>query len=169
MAVITLKRGTQTVGFEQRRAPQVFIAHSLISEKLVEEITTTLKQAQVKPLFAEQLQHQPINVIIQALFQSDAMFIIITKQVLQRKTIRDWVLFELGLARARWSPRVRGELSQIPVFMWQDITLRLSKNQPLGLVTEIKRVQMNSKKSRATMLRDMQIIALNLSTQSFQV
>jgi hypothetical protein len=164
MAVITLKRGTQTVGFEQRAVPQVFIAHSLISEKLVEEVTTTLKQAQVNPLFAEQLQHQSLFAIIHALFQSDAMFMIITKKALQRKTIRDWILFELGLARARWRPRVRGEFLQIPVYIWRDITLRLSKNQPLGLVTETKRVQMNSKKSRETMLRDMQIIALNLST-----
>jgi len=169
MAVITLKRGTQTVGFEQRAVPQVFIAHSLISEKLVDEITTTLKQAQVNPLFAEQLQHQPLYAIIQALFQSDAMFMIITKKALQRKTIRDWILFELGLARARWRPRVRGEVSQVPVYIWRDIALRLSKNQPLGLVTEMKRIQMNSKKSRETMLRDMQIIALNLSTQSFQL
>ena len=169
MAVITLKRGAQTVGFEQRAVPQIFIAHSLISEKLVDKITTTLKQAQVNPLFAEQLQNQPLYVIIQALFQSDAMFMIITKKALQRKTIRDWILFELGLARARWRPRVRGEISQIPVFMWRDTTLRLSKEQPLGLVSEIKRVQMNSRKSRETMLREMQIIAMNLSTRSLQL
>jgi hypothetical protein len=97
------------------------------------------------------------------------MFMIITKKALQRKTIRDWILFELGLARARWRPRIRGEVSQIPVFVWRDITLRLSKEQPLGLITETKRVQMNSKKSRETMLRDMQTIALNLSAQSFQI
>jgi hypothetical protein len=169
MAVITLKRGAQTVGFEQRAVPQIFIAHSLISEKMVEKITTTLKQAQVNPLFAEQLQNQPLYVIIQALFQSDAMFMIITKKALQRKTIRDWILFELGLARARWRPRVRGEISQIPVFMWREITLRLSKEQPLGLVSEIKLVQMNSKRSRETMLREMQIIAMNLSSRSFQL
>lgn len=94
---------------------------------------------------------------------------IITKKALQRKTIRDWILFELGLARARWRPRVRGEISQIPVFMWRDITLRLSKEQPLGLVSEIKRVQMNSKRSRETMLHEMQIIAMNMSTRSFQL
>lgn len=169
MAVITLKRGAQTVGFEQRTVPQIFIAHSLISEKLVDKITTTLKQAQVNPLFAEQLQNQPLYVIIQALFQSDAMFMIITKKALHRKAIRDWILFELGLARARWRPRVRGEISQIPVFMWRDITLRRSKEQPLGLVSEIKRVQMNSKRSRETMLHEMQIIAMNMSTRSFQL
>ena len=169
MAVVTLKRGTQTVGFEQRVVPQIFIAHCLISEKLVDEITTTLKQAQVNPLFAEQLQNQPLSVIIQTLFQSDAMFMIITKKALQRKTIRDWMLFELGLARAGWRPRGRGEVPQIPVFMWRDIALRLSKKQPLGLVTDIKRVQMNSKRSRETMLHDMQIIALNLSTRSFRL
>jgi hypothetical protein len=169
MAVITLKRGAQTVGFGQRAVPQIFIAHSLISEKLLDEITSTLKQAQVNPLFAEQLQNQPLYVIIQAVFQSDAMFMIITKKALQRKTIRDWILFELGLARARWRPRIRGEVSQIPVFVWRDITLRLSKEQPLGLITEIKRLQMNSKKSRETMLRDMKMIALNLSAQSFQI
>jgi hypothetical protein len=166
MAVVTLKRGIQTVGFEQRVVPQIFIAHCLISEKLVDEITTTLKQAQVNPLFADQLQNRPLSVIIQTLFQSDAMFIIITKKALQRKTIRDWILFELGLARARWRPCVRGEVLQIPVFIWRDIALRLSKEQPLGLVTEMKRVQMNSKRSRETMLQDMQIIALNLSTRS---
>ena len=169
MAVITLKRGAQTVGFGQQAVPQIFIAHNLISEKLLDEITSTLKQAQVNPLFAEQLQNQPLYVIIQAVFQSDAMFMIITKKALQRKTIRDWILFELGLARARWRPRIRGEVSQIPVFLWRDITLRLSKEQPLGLITETKRVQMNSKKSRETMLRDMQRIALNLSAQSLQL
>lgn len=162
MAVITLRREAQTVGFGQRAVPQIFIAHSLISDKLVDEITTTLKQAQVNPLFAEQLRNQPLYLIIQALFQSDAMFMIITKKALQRKTIRDWMLFELGLARGRWRPRVIGEVSQIPVFVWRDTTLRLSKVQPLGLVTETKKVQINSKKSRETMLHDMQIIALNL-------
>ncbi len=169
MAVITLKRGTQTVGFEQRSVPQIFIAHSLISEKLVDEITSTLKQAQVNPLFAEQLQNPSLNVIVQTLFHSDAMFMIITKKALNRKMVRDWLLFELGLARAGWRPRVRGEISQMPVYLWRDTTLRLSKEQPLGFVTDTKSVQMNSKKSRETMLRDMQIIALNLSTKSFQL
>lgn len=169
MAVITLRRESQTVGLRQRAAPQIFIAHSLISDKLVEGITTTLKQTQVNPLFAEQLRNQPLYLIIQALFQSDAMFMIITKKALQRKTIRDWMLFEFGLARGRWRPRVIGEVSQIPVFLWRDATLRLSKVQPLGLVTEIKKVQMTSKKSRETMLYDMQTIALNLSKKSSQL
>jgi hypothetical protein len=168
MAVITLKREAQTVGFGQRATPQIFIAHSIISDKLVDEIKATLKQARVNPLFAEQIHNQPFYAIIHAIFQSDAMFMVVTKKALQRKTIRDWILFELGLARGRWRRRGIEELSQIPVFLWRDTALRLSKEQPLGMVTEAKCVQMNSKKSRETMLRDMQVIAQNLSKKSFQ-
>jgi hypothetical protein len=169
MAVITLKRESQTVGFGQRAAPQIFIAHSIISDKLVDEIKVTLKQTQVNPLFAEQIHNQPFSAIIQAMFQSDAMFMVVTKKAFQRKTIRDWILFEFGLARGRWRPRGGGETLQIPVFLWRDTALRLSKEQPLGMVPETKSVQLNSKKSRETMLRDMQVIAQNLSKKSFRL
>lgn len=168
MAVTTLRRDTQTVGFGQRVTPQIFVAHSTMSDRLVTLIKTTLKKTQVNPLFAEQIHNHTFNEIIQALCQSDAMFMVVTKKAFQQKTIRDWILFELGLAIGRWRRRGTGEVSRIPVFLWRDVALRLSKEQPLGLVTETKSVQMNSKKSQETMLRDMRAIAQNLSTMSFQ-
>jgi hypothetical protein len=167
MTVIEIQRPhireKEAVRIAKRTLPQIFIAHSSMSKKLQENIEKVIRNERVELFFADSTRpihddSRQIEEIIQAIRNSDAFFVILTKNALKKPSIRDWIFFEMGFARAMW--RV---LSQYKMFVWIDATYSIPADTPLTYIKECKTFRINSKKSKDAMLEEMRSIARHLS------
>jgi hypothetical protein len=83
---------------------------------------------------------------------------VLTKTAFKKHAIRDWIYFEIGVAKAMWKA-----LSQYKIFIWKDVALTLPTTNPFNCIKECQSFRMNSSKSRDTMLAEMRAIARNIS------
>ena len=161
MAVVTLKkRQAQAIRIGQREPQQICIAHCSISKKVLNDIKKTIRRANVKPFFA---QEGTSSTIVNGIENSEALFVILTKNSLIRKSVRDWIMFEIGLAEGLWNQSLRS-IRQQKIFVWKDETVKLSKDSPIHILDKYRSLRMHSKRSKEAMLKDMNTIAQNISS-----
>lgn len=81
---------------------EVFISHSSRDTNLIQMIDTNLKKIGVTPFFASlwQVGKPPVPKIVDEMWNSSALFILLTSNVMLDRETRDWVCFEIGVAKA---------------------------------------------------------------------
>jgi hypothetical protein len=148
-----------------KKVPQVFICHSSLDKSLLDEVESAIRNEKVEPFIANRkiLGKNPVEKVIQATSNSDALFAVLTKNALREQSTRDWVFFEIGLAKGMWKdlkPKVCGHYE---VFGWKDVTISLPSDCPINLITDYRPLKPRSRKSRNEMLGDMKSITKDLS------
>jgi hypothetical protein len=169
MAVVELterlSRPVQTVKLVRRTSPQIFLAHNSLSRKLVERIESTIEKENVRVFIADR-EHRGTDLvkhIVKAMSDSDALFAVLTKNAM-RKSIRDWMLFEMGLTKGVWNNLTPKVSSQYKIFGWKDSTIKLPKGSLIESISKFKDFKTRSIKSKDEMLKEMKLIAHDLSS-----
>lgn len=164
MAVVTLnkrRQTSQTINLK-RRGPQIFVAHCQISKKLLDDIKNVIEEERVVPFIAqEQCAGKQTDSVFQAINGSHAFFGILTKNAFKNNSVRDWILFETGIAKALWM-NVSPDSYKYRTFFWKDVSLKLSES-PINSITDFKSFNLKSKKTKDMMLNEMRTIAYNIS------
>lgn len=95
-----------------RTQNQIFVSHSSQDTKLIELTTLAFKGRELTPYFARRVMvgENPVNKIIDALDNSLALFALMTPNVVYVADTRDWVVFEIAVARYK----------KLPIFCWLD-------------------------------------------------
>ena len=91
---------------KQIRKKQVFISHSSRDEKLLDLIEFGFRNKGIIPFFARRhiRGENPAQKIINEIGNSLALFALMTSNVLYDQYTRDWVLFEIGVAKGKGKP-----------------------------------------------------------------
>ena len=172
MAVIEINRKVQAiekVRIAKRVPPQIFIAHSSISKKLLENIKREIETEKVLTFIANQERYKTnfAEIIVQAISNSDALFAVLTKKAFKKQSTRDWIYFEIGLAKGMWKKAVSKVSNQYKIYVWKDVTINIPNRSPINIIEEYKPLKINSKKSKDAMLDEMKSIAHNISMKNF--
>ncbi|MCL5949369.1 MAG: toll/interleukin-1 receptor domain-containing protein [Candidatus Bathyarchaeota archaeon] len=100
----------------------IFVSHSSKDTLLIKFTELAFEHMDIKPYFAKNRIEgkNPVDKIIDAITSSKAFFALITPNVVNDLHTRDWVNFELGVART----------NQIKIFIWIDKTILATKTYP---------------------------------------
>lgn len=101
---------------------QIFVSHSSQDTKLIELTTLAFKGRELVPYFArrEMAGENPVDKIIGAVDNSLALFALMTPNVVYVPDTRDWVVFEIAIAKYK----------KLPIFCWLDKTIADAKAFP---------------------------------------
>ena len=101
---------------------QIFVSHSSKDTKLIELITLGFKGRKIAPFFARRIMmgKNPVEKIINAIDNSMALFALITPNVVHDNYTRDWVVFEIAVAKVK----------NVPIFCWIDKGVTENKTYP---------------------------------------
>lgn len=101
---------------------QIFVSHSSQDDRLIDLITLTFKDREIVPFFARRIMvgENPVEKIINAIENSMALFLLMTSKVVHYPDTRDWVVFELAVAKVK----------NIPIFCWMDKEVAETKMFP---------------------------------------
>jgi len=96
----------------KKNANQIFVSHSSKDTKLIDLITLGFKDRKIVPFFAkrEMVGENPVEKIINAIDKSMALFALMTPNVVHDNYTRDWVVFEIAVAKVK----------NVPIFCWID-------------------------------------------------
>ena len=169
MAVLELNRrqvrAVQVARVIRRSPPQIFVTHTSISKTLLTRIENIIKKENVRLVIANQ-ERSELNLmekIARAIGASDALFVVLTKNALRKRSTRDWILFETGVANAIWKNLSAKVTKQYTIFAWKDVKLKLPTDGPIKLLAQYQPLNTRSKRSIDAMLNEMQSIARNIS------
>ena len=100
----------------------IFVSHSSKDTETVLLIELSFANRRIKPYFAKSRMEgkNPVEKIIEAIGKSIGLFALITPNVVKDTYTRDWVVFEIGVAKAKG----------IPIFCWIDEKVAVTKNFP---------------------------------------
>jgi len=169
MAVLELDRrqvhAVQVERVTRRSPPQIFVAHTALSKPLLTRIGSVITNAKARPILAD---HEPSETnlaerIVHAIGASDALFVVLTKNALRKEATRDWILFEVGAAKALWKSLNTSGTPHHAIFAWKDVKITFSSNGPMKPLAEYRPLNPRSSRSRDAMLNEMQAIARHLS------
>jgi len=169
MAVVELDRrqvrAVQVERVTRRSPPQIFVAHTALSTALLTRIESVITNANVRPVIAD---HEPSEAnlserIVRAIGASDALFVVLTKNALRKGSTRDWIVFEVGVAKAMWKNSMAKVTTQYTIFAWKDVRITLPSDGPMKLLAEYRPLNTRSNRSKDAMLDEMQSIARNIS------
>jgi len=124
-----------------------------------------IKNENVRPVIADQ-EPSETNLaerITRAIGVSDALFVVLTKNALRKRSTRDWILFEVGIANAMWKNLMAKVTKQYTLFAWKDVKIKLPSDGPITLLAACRPLNTRSKRSKDAMLDEMQSIARNIS------
>jgi hypothetical protein len=163
MATVAIDRSIDQLYY--KRVPQIFICHSSLDKTLLDEVESVIRNEKVEPFIANRkiLGKNPVEKVIQAMSNSDALFAVLTKNALKDQSTRDWVFFEIGLAKGMWKNLERKVHRHYEVFGWKDVTISLPSDCPINLITDYRPLKPRSRKSRNEMLGGMKSITKDLS------
>lgn len=101
---------------------QIFVSHSSQDTKLIDLTTLAFKGRDLIPYFARRVMvgENPVAKIIGALDNSLALFALITPNVVYNQDTRDWVVFEIAVAKYK----------KLPILCWMDKNIADSKAFP---------------------------------------
>lgn len=102
---------------------QIFVSHSSKDTKLIDLITLGFKGRTFVPFFARRVMtgKNPVQKIINAIDDSMALFALITPNLVYDSHTRDWVVFEIAVAKVK----------DVPIFCWIDEGVAKNKMYPL--------------------------------------
>lgn len=112
---------------KKKKKRSIFISHSRADlEKLVKPAAKRIKAAGFEAYIASLrvTGKNPADKIVEAISSSKALFAIITENVTEDRNTRDWVLFEMGVAKSLGRP----------VFGWK--TPRARVPEPVKQITD---------------------------------
>jgi hypothetical protein len=169
MAVVELNRrqvrAVQVTRATRHSSPQIFVAHTVLSKTLLARIESVIKKENVRPVIADQ-EPSKTNLaerITRAIGASDALFVVLTKNALRKRSTRDWILFEVGVATAMWKNLMAKVTKQYTIFAWKAVKIRLPSEGPIKQLAEYQPLNTRSNRSKDAMLDEMQSIARNIS------
>lgn len=169
MAVVELDRRqvrtVQVTRVTRRSPPQIFVAHTALSKALLIRIESVIKKENVRPVIADQ-EPSKTNLaerITRAIGASDALFVVLTKNALRKHSTRDWIMFEVGAAKATWKNMTAKVTKQYTLFAWKDVNIKLPSDGPIKQLAEYRPLNTRSNRSKDAMLEEMQSIARNIS------
>jgi hypothetical protein len=141
------------------------VAHTALSKTLLTRIGSVITNAKVRPVLAD---HEPSEMnlaerVVRAIGASDALFVVLTKNALRKEATRDWILFEVGVAKAVWKNLNTTVAPHHTIFAWKDVKITLSSNGPMKPLAEYRPLNPRSSRSKDAMLNEMQVIARHLT------
>jgi hypothetical protein len=140
----------------------LFISHSSKDTNLITLIESAFTDLSVKPYFAKTRIEgkNPVDKIVDAIMRSKAFIVLITPHVVNDNHTRDWVNFEIGVARAR----------KMQIFGWIDCNILQTKAYPrlLENVTTYLEFDCRSDEECKQVSSNIFKIALNLATNDLQ-
>lgn len=142
------------------KVPEIFICHSSLDKKLLEEIKILIEQQKCIPFIAQQKisESNPYENIMSAIWRSDAIFAILTENALTKQSTRDWIFFELGFAKGVWREQKKYYLKH-SIYAWKDPKIKLPRANPIEFITSYHPLVKRSRKSRNQMLEEMKEIS----------
>ena len=169
MAVVELDRRqvrtVQVTRLTRRSPPQIFVTHTALSKTLLTRIESVIKKENVRPVIADK-EPSKTNLaerITRAIGASDALFVVLTKNALRKHSTRDWILYEVGAAKATWKNLTSKVTKQYTLFAWKDVKIKLPSDGPIKQLAEYRPLNTRSNRSKDVMLEEMQSIARNIS------
>jgi hypothetical protein len=101
---------------------RLFVSHSSKDTKLIDLIALGFKGRDITPFFARRVMvgENPVEKIINAIDSSMALFCVMTSNVVYDNHTRDWVVFELAVAKTKGKP----------IFCWMDESVATLKAFP---------------------------------------
>lgn len=101
---------------------RIFVSHSSKDTKLIRLTELTFANREIEPYFAGiRIEGKnPVDKIIEAITGSIGLFVIITPNAVNDTHTRDWIVFEIGVAKAKG----------ITVFVWMDQKVASDKSYP---------------------------------------
>jgi hypothetical protein len=105
-----------------RNNRKIFVSHSAKDTKLIRLIRLTFANRAINPYFASRKieGRNPVEKILKAIAESIGLFALITPNVVNETYTRDWVVFEIGAAKA----------IDKPIFCWIDKKVANSESYP---------------------------------------
>jgi hypothetical protein len=169
MAVVELDRrqvrAVQVTRVTRRSPPQIFVTHTGLSKKLLTRIESVIKNENVRPVIADQ-QPSKVNLaerITKEIGASDALFVVLTKNALRKRSTRDWIMFEVGVAKAMWKNLMAKVTKQYTIFAWKDMKIKLPSDGPIKQFARYQPLNTRSNRSKDAMVDEMRAIARNIS------
>lgn len=106
----------------KKNPSQIFVSHSSKDTKLIDLIALGFKDRDITPYFARQVMvgENPVEKIINAIDSSIALFVLMTSNVAYDNHTRDWVVFEIGVAKTKGKP----------IFCWMEESVSTLKTFP---------------------------------------
>ena len=139
---------------------QIFFSHSNKDYKLIETINYNFEyhfeKIGVHPFFARRwiTGQEPLEKIINAIWNSRAVFILLTKNVLNDPITRDWVSFETGIAKTL------ADVEYFQIFGWKSYDIKLT--DLFQRITDFQEFNPNNDKDRLRVVEDMMNLAIQL-------
>lgn len=105
-----------------KNSNQIFVSHSSKDTKLINLITLGFKGRNIVLFFAKHrmMGKNPVEKIINAIGNSVALFALLTPNVVHDTYTRDWVVFEIAVAKTK----------NIPIFCWIDEGVAKNNSYP---------------------------------------
>lgn len=133
----------------------IFISHSSKDVKLIKIAELAFENLDIKPYFAKNRIEgkNPVDKIVEAISNAKAFFSLITPNVINDVHTRDWVSFEIGVARA----------NEKGIFVWIDTEILKSKSYPrlIENVADYSGFDCKSDEDCLTVIRAIRGLALN--------
>ena len=133
----------------------VFISHSSKDEEIINLIEDDFEQHQINkvPYFARRYiaGKNPADKVIDAIYDSVALFAIITNNVIYDQDTLNWVLFEIGLAKGR----------DLPVYGWKAYDVP-KVPQPIEYITDYATFDLYNEENLLSIVGTMMDLAINL-------
>jgi hypothetical protein len=100
----------------------IFLSHSSKDTKLIRLIELTFASREIEPYFAGTRMEgkNPVEKIVEAISGAIGLFALITPNVINDTHTRDWVVFEVGVAKAKG----------ITILSWMDQKVAVDKSYP---------------------------------------
>lgn len=132
---------------------QVFFSHSGQDYELINLITQNFKTINVIPFFARSwiTGKAPLRKVIDALWDSRAVFILLTNNVINNPETREWVSFETGIAK------MLTEIEYLSIYGWREYTIELT--DLFNRITDFQSFDPYNEQSRLDMVTAMMRIA----------
>lgn len=131
---------------------QVFICHSSRDTHIIQLIRSYFKDIRILPFFARQWISgiNPAEKVLSEMRKSKAVFVLMTRNVVDHRETRDWVLFEIGMAKGMHKP----------IYVW--LATGVEAPEPVKMITDYVPFDESDEKDVRGVVGSMMQIALDL-------
>jgi len=133
------------IGYEK----QIFFSHSSNDEGLIDLIKLVFEFTDARPYFAvsDRAAQNPADKVLNAIGTSNALFALVTSSVLDKRETLLWVIFEIGVAKAK----------RLPIYVWIEKGGKVP--EVISYITDYTRFKSKEAMDRQKVVREMIRIA----------